>query len=134
MVVNRDCQFPLGALLPDHVLIEEVFNFEGLRYFVGASCRRLGLIVLKDRVADRNAFIANVRTGVIARGGDQLANDVLTLMTKGTTQSVIRSGTLQAVLLGILTRIDPLSPVNTVEAIERRFRTEQIVIGPLDVG
>jgi hypothetical protein len=53
-------------------------------------------------------------------------------MTKGTTQSVIRSGTLQAVLLGILTRIHSLSPVNTIEAIEWCFRTEQIVIFCLD--
>jgi hypothetical protein len=60
---------------------------------------RLGLIVFEDRVADRYAFVTNVCARIIARRRDQLANNVLALVTKGTTECVIRSGTLQAGLL-----------------------------------
>ena len=35
VVVNRDRQLLLGGLLPDHVLIQKLLDFQGLRDLVG---------------------------------------------------------------------------------------------------
>ena len=64
---------------------------------VGSSGGRLDLVVLQNRVADRDALVADVRAGVVARRGNQLADYVLALMAKRTPQSIIGSGTLHAV-------------------------------------
>ena len=51
----------------------------------------------KNRVADGDALVADVSPGIVAGGRDQLSDYVLALMAKGTTQSIIGSGTLQAI-------------------------------------
>ena len=56
----------------------------------------LDLVVFQNRVADRDALVANVGTGIIAGGGDQLSDYVLTLVAERTPQSIIGSGTLHA--------------------------------------
>jgi hypothetical protein len=70
MVVNRHRQLFLGGFLPDHVLIQELFHFEGFRDLVGCSGGSLDFVVLQDRVADRNALVADVRTRIVARRRD----------------------------------------------------------------
>src|SRR5262249_24959476 len=59
------------------------------------------LVVFQDRVADRDAFIANVGPRIIARGGDQLADNILTFVTKTASQSIIGPGTLHSTPPGL---------------------------------
>jgi hypothetical protein len=54
-------------------------------------------IVLEDRIANRDTFIANVGAGVVAGGGDQLAYDILAFMAEGTAQGLVGSGTFHSV-------------------------------------
>jgi len=82
VVVHGNGQFLLGGLLPDHVLIQEFLDFQRLWDPVGDSGRWLGFIVLQDGVAHRDAFVTYISAGVIARGGDELSDYVLALMTK----------------------------------------------------
>jgi hypothetical protein len=84
MVVNRHRQLLLGGFLPDDVLIQEFFYFQGFGDLVGCSGRSLDLVVLEDRVADSNALIANVRTGIVAGRRNELSNYILTLVAERT--------------------------------------------------
>ena len=85
VVVYRDRQLFLGGFLPDHILIQKFFHLEGLRQLVGAGRRLLGLVIFEDRVADCNALVANVCTGIVARGRNQLADYILTFVAKRTS-------------------------------------------------
>jgi hypothetical protein len=53
-------------------------------------------IVLNDRVAYRNAFVADIRSGIIAGGRNEFANYVLALVAERTAEGIVRSGALQA--------------------------------------
>ena len=97
VVVDGHRQLLLGGFLPDHVLIQELLYFQGLRDLVRGSGGRLDLVVLQNRVADRDALVADVGAGIVAGGGDELSDYVLTLVAKRTPQSIIGSGTLHAV-------------------------------------
>ncbi len=97
VVVDRHRQFLLGGFLADHVLIQKLLYFQRLGDLVGSSGGRLDLVVLQNRVADRDALVADVRARIVAGGRDQLSDYVLALMAKRTPQSIIGSGSLQAV-------------------------------------
>src|SRR5580698_9718020 len=99
MVVDRDRELPLGRLLANHILIQKIFDLERLRYFVRTGCGGLRLVVLEDRVANRNAFVADIGPRVIARRRNQLTDNILTLVAEGTSQCLVRSSSLQAGLL-----------------------------------
>jgi hypothetical protein len=53
-------------------------------------------IVFDDRVANRNALIADISSWVVTRGGDELAYDVLAFVTERTAKGIVRSGAFQA--------------------------------------
>jgi hypothetical protein len=78
MVVNRDAELLLGLLLADDVFVEKGLHFLRLGQMVG-SRRGVGLtaVVFKNRVADGDTLVADVRPGIIAGGGDELGNSVL---------------------------------------------------------
>ena len=97
VVVDRYRQLLLGGVLPDHVLIQKFLYFQRLGNLVGRARGGFDLIVFQDRIADRDALVANVGTRIIAGRGDQLADYILALVAKRTAQSIIGSGTLQAV-------------------------------------
>jgi hypothetical protein len=52
---------------------------------MGRTILLLIAVVLKDRIADGNALIADVGAWVIRGGGDQFTNNILTFMTERTT-------------------------------------------------
>ena len=89
--------FLFDGFLSDNVLVQELLYFKRLGDLIGSAGRGLDLIVFENGIADGNAFVADVGSGVIAGRRDELADYVLTLMTKRTPQSIIGSGTLQAV-------------------------------------
>jgi hypothetical protein len=84
VVVDCDGKLLLGCLLPDDVLIQELLYFQRFRNFVGSSRRGLGFVVFENRIANCDAFIADVSPRVVAGGGDELSDYFLTLMAKGT--------------------------------------------------
>jgi hypothetical protein len=78
-------------------LIQELFYFQRFGDFVGSPGRGFDFVIFENRVANGNALIADVGSGIVARGGDQLSDYVLAFVTKRTPQSIIGSGTLHAV-------------------------------------
>jgi hypothetical protein len=91
VVVHRHRQLLLGRLLADHVLIQILLQFERLWKLVGETIGMLLAVVLKDGVAYGDALIANVRSRVVTGGGNELPDNVLALMTKGTAQRIVRT-------------------------------------------
>src|SRR4029077_17311965 len=78
MVVDRDGKLLLGLLLADDVFVEESFDFLRLGQVVGSGGgMRFAAIVFQNGVADGNAFVANIGTGIIAGGGNELGHGVL---------------------------------------------------------
>ena len=59
MVVHRDREHALGLVLPDHIIVEHVADFERRRHAVaGLDQRRLGFLA-DDVVAELDAFVAD---------------------------------------------------------------------------
>jgi hypothetical protein len=52
-------------------------------------------VVLNDGIAYGDAFVTDVGAGIIAWGGDEFANYILTLVTKRTAEGIVRSSALQ---------------------------------------
>jgi hypothetical protein len=68
MVVNRDCELALGSFLADNVLVEKILDLKRPWNFVGTGGGWLWFIVVKNRIAYRDALIANVGSGILAWG------------------------------------------------------------------
>ena len=84
VVVDRDRQRFLGALLPDHILVEDVIDLFGLRDVPQPQVLIDVLVELffDDLVAELDALIANVNAGT----GDQFANLLLRLAAEAALQ------------------------------------------------
>jgi hypothetical protein len=111
VVIHRHGQLLLGGLLTNYILIQEFLNLERFRNLIRGAGRRFRLVIFENRVAYGDAFIANICPRVVAGGRDELADYVLTLMTKRTSQSIIGSGSLHAFLsssaIGLTSRGPP---------------------------
>jgi hypothetical protein len=53
-------------------------------------------VIFDDRITNRDAFIADVGSRIIARGRNKFANYVLAFVAKRTAEGIVRSGALQA--------------------------------------
>ena len=95
VVVNRNRQLLLGGILTDYVLIQIFLQFQRTRQLAGRAVALLVPIVFNDRVANRNALVTNVSPRVIARGRDELTDDVLAFVAERTAEGIVRSGALQ---------------------------------------
>src|SRR6185369_9593617 len=83
VVVDRDREDLLRALLPDHVLIEHLLDLGGLRHRRGGRERLLLIALLRnDVVAEVDALVADIDR----RPRDQLPNLVLALSAERTDQ------------------------------------------------
>jgi hypothetical protein len=94
VVVNGYRQPLLGGFLADDVLVQVLLQFQRLRQFVRGGVRGIVAIVFQDGVADCNALVTDVRSRIIAGGRNQLPDDVLALVTKGTAQRFVGTHTL----------------------------------------
>src|SRR5947208_12653259 len=110
MVVNRHRELLLGAILADHVLVQVFLYFQRLRKLVRRRRGQVGLVILEDGVANGNALIANIGSRIIAGGGNQLTDNILTLMAKRTPQCIIRSGTLHTTPPAFFAGLSPRAP------------------------
>jgi hypothetical protein len=69
VVINSNGEFLLGLFLADHILIEKGFDFLGLGQLIWSRGRRCGrAVIFQNRIANRNAFVANVSPGIVAWG------------------------------------------------------------------
>jgi hypothetical protein len=96
MVIDSNREFLLGRLLSDNVLIQVFLQLERPRELAGRAVALVMPVVLDDRIAHRDAFIADVGTRIVAGGRDKLPYNVLALVTERTAEGIVRSGALQA--------------------------------------
>ena len=89
VVVNRDGEFLLGAILPDDVAVEKLLDLRR----AGKTARRCGsllaLFVLENGLADADTFVADVRARIVRRRTDQLFDLLLGLVAEGAAQRLI---------------------------------------------
>jgi hypothetical protein len=86
MVVNGDGQLLLGAILSNDVAIQKLFDLRRTGKSLGWCGGLVALFVFQNGLAHTNAFVADVRAGVVGRRTDQLFDLLLSLMAKGTAQ------------------------------------------------
>src|SRR3954466_3609333 len=85
MVVDRDREDALGAILADHIIVEDLADLGGGRNAVaGLDPRRLRFLA-DDVVAQLDAFIADEHR----RSGDQLPDLVLRLAAEGAIERAL---------------------------------------------
>ena len=70
VVVNRDRELLLRAVLTDYVLVKIFLQFQWFGELMRRPVRLIVTIVFQDRVAYGDALVANVSSGVIVGGGD----------------------------------------------------------------
>ena len=88
VVVDGDREHPLGGLLADHVLLEDVVDLERLREALELEGRRRGELLVDDLVAEIDALIADVD----ARAGDQLLDLALRLAAEAAEKLLVGVG------------------------------------------
>ena len=82
VVVDRYRQRPLGLLLADDVLVEDVVDLTRLGQRLDVERRRSGELLVDDLVAEIDALVADVDAGT----GDQLLDLALGLAAEGAEQ------------------------------------------------
>ena len=84
MIVDRDRKDLLGALLSDHIFVENRFDFLRLRQLIVAAIRAVVELLANNIVTEFNALVADEDR----RTRNQLANFVLTFATERTVQQL----------------------------------------------
>ena len=84
VVVDRDGQRPLGGVLADDVLVEEVADLGRLGQLVELDLAGLGQLLLDDLVAEVDALVADVDPGT----RDQLLDLLLALSAERALQQI----------------------------------------------
>jgi hypothetical protein len=85
VIVNRDGEFFLGAVLADDIAIEELLDLRRAGKPARGSGGLLALFILENRLADADAFIANVRPRIVRGLTNELLHLLLSLMAEGAT-------------------------------------------------
>jgi hypothetical protein len=75
VVIDGDRQRPLGGVLPDYVLVQDLADLTRLRQVLELEDRRSGQLLVDDLVAEIDALVADVD----ARACDQLLDLALRL-------------------------------------------------------
>ncbi len=92
VVVNRDGELLLGLVLADDVIVEEALHLLRLGQVAGSGrWMRLAAVVLKDRVANGYALVADVCARIVAGRRDQFGHGVLRLVAERAAQCFFRS-------------------------------------------
>jgi hypothetical protein len=96
VVVNGDRERPLGRLLPDDVLLEDLVDLARLREVLQLEARRGGQLLVDDLVTEIDALVADVYAGA----GDQLLDLALRLAAEAAQELLVGfGGTCQGILL-----------------------------------
>src|SRR6185437_9742831 len=99
MVVDRDREHFLGALLADHVFVEDLLDLVGLRQLVARALGAILELLTNDVVTQLHAFVADEHGGA----GDELADLVLALPAEGAVEEL----TVIVAAAGIVTHRRP---------------------------
>jgi hypothetical protein len=75
-------------------LVEVLLQFQRLRQLVRSAIGLIVTVILENRIAYGDAFVADIGSRVIAGGGNELSDYILAFMAKGATKGIIRSGSL----------------------------------------
>ena len=90
VVVDGDGELLLGLVLADDVFVEESLYFLRLGQMGGGgSGLYVAAVVFEDRVADGDAFVADVGARIIAWRRDQLGDCVLRFMAERAAKCVV---------------------------------------------
>src|SRR5439155_25572547 len=89
VVVNRDGQFLLRAVLPNDVAIQELLDLRRASKPLRRHRRLFALLVFQNGLANTHAFIADVGAGIVRRRTDQLLDLLLRFMAKGAAQRLV---------------------------------------------
>jgi len=85
VVVDGDRERPLGGLLADHVLVEDLADIARLGKVLQLEDRRSGQLLVDDLVAEIDALIADVDAGA----GDQLLDLALRLTAEAAEELLV---------------------------------------------
>ena len=85
MIVNGDCQFLFGFVLPNDVLIEKCFDVGWFGKMYVSAGRFVILVFIDDVLAYAYTFIAYENGWTC----NQLSNFILAFVAEGTTQDVV---------------------------------------------
>jgi hypothetical protein len=85
VVVNGDRERPLGAVLADHVLVQDVVDLGRLGEALKLEGGRSGELLVDDLVAEVDALVADVDAGA----GDQLLDLALRLAAEAAEELLI---------------------------------------------
>ena len=92
VVVDGDREGPLGGLLADHVLLQDVVDLLRFRQVLELEGGRRGQLLVDDLVAEVDALVADVDAGA----GDQLLDLALRLAAEAAEELLVRvCGTCQ---------------------------------------
>jgi len=67
MIVDSYREFLLGGFLSNNILIQELFDFEWLGQLMRARSGSFRTVILKNGIADSNAFVAYICSWIVAR-------------------------------------------------------------------
>jgi hypothetical protein len=88
VVVDGDRERPFGALLADHVLLEDVIDLARLRQVLELEGGRSRELLIDDLVAEIDALVADVDAGA----GNQLLDLPLRLAAEAAEELLVRFG------------------------------------------
>jgi hypothetical protein len=89
MIVDGHRELFLRAVLPDDVAIQKLLDLRGTRELPRGRGSLLALFILKNGLANADAFVADVGARIVRRRADQLFDLFLRLMAKGTAQRLV---------------------------------------------
>jgi hypothetical protein len=85
MVVDGDREGPLGSVLPDHVLLQDVMDLARFRKVLELDRGRSDELLVDDLVAEVDALVADVYAGP----GDQLLDLPLRLAAEAAEELLV---------------------------------------------
>jgi hypothetical protein len=85
VVVDSDRERPLGGVLADHVLVEDIADLARLREVLQLEGRRRRQLLVDDLVAEIDALVADVDAG----SGDQLLDLALRLAAEAAEELLV---------------------------------------------
>src|SRR5439155_5970918 len=89
VVIDRDREFLLRAVLSNDVAIQELLDLRRARKPLCRRSRLFTFLIFQDRLANAHALVADIRARIVRRRTDQLFDLLLCLVAKGAAQRFV---------------------------------------------